>query len=89
LAGSGCAGLRLQQPTDPADLIHLLQKLYILFLEAGVIGAHVLFFESLDNPLKKENPPFQKREKHTNIVTSQNYLFYLMGASGTGESNSS
>ena len=54
---------RLQQPTDPADLIHLLQKLHILLLEAGVIGAHVLFCESLDNPLKEENPPFQKKRK--------------------------
>jgi len=54
---------RLQQPTDPADLIHLLQKLHILVLEAGVIGAHVLFCESLDNPLKEENPPFQKKRK--------------------------
>jgi hypothetical protein len=41
-----------------------------------VIGAHVLFCESLDNPLKKENPPL---EKYKNIVTSQNDLFYLMG----------
>jgi hypothetical protein len=49
--------------TDPADLIHLLQKLHILLLEAGVIRAHVLFCESLDNPLKKENPPFQKKRK--------------------------
>jgi hypothetical protein len=59
---------RLQQPTDPADLIHLLQKLHIFLLEAGVIGAHVFFCESLDNPLKKKNSPFQKKEKSTQIL---------------------
>jgi hypothetical protein len=30
---------RLQQPTDPAGLIHLRQKLHIRVLEAGVIVA--------------------------------------------------
>jgi hypothetical protein len=46
-----------------------------------VIGAHVLFCESLDNPIKKENSPLStiaKREKYTNIVTSYD-LFYFMG----------
>jgi hypothetical protein len=68
---------RLQRPTDPADLIHLLQKLHILRLEAGVIGAHVLFWESLDNPSKKENPPFKRKVHKYCDVTKD--LFYSMG----------
>jgi hypothetical protein len=83
-----------QQPTDPADLIHLLQKLHILLLEAGVIVAHVLFCESLDNvPFKKKREPManlsKKREKYTNIVTSKRISFFngKFNPSGTGESN--
>jgi hypothetical protein len=67
LGGFGVSS-RLQQPTDPADLIHLLQKLHIPLLEAGVIGAHVLFCESLDNPLKIREPTFPKNEKSTQIL---------------------
>jgi hypothetical protein len=71
MAGSGCAA-GFSNP-HPADLIHL-QKLHILRLEAGVVGAHVLFCKSLDNPFekrthlkfpkKREKVP-KKREKYT------------------------
>jgi hypothetical protein len=93
LAGSVRSRLKLSlslQPTDPADLIHLLQKLHILLLEAGMIGAHVLFCESLHQgqPFKKkENPPFQKKKKAHNYCDVIKDLFLFNQEVHLGQEN--